>query len=90
MNPPAWLRKWVNNASHQGPALLKHHGATPLYGLLEEHLPGVWLVRISNGFLIMQRTHNNNGPDKISAHYVESLGDLAENIAAVMVAAQLK
>lgn len=79
------LRRWIYDEAVPEPI---GHGANGLLGMLAApDNPSTYSVmRIDNGFLVMRRKYNPNGPDAINAVFAADAEQLTNTLVAQMTA----
>lgn len=76
-----WLRRKIRDWLYQGELVAKSPPGILGWLQSEESNPtAVSVVAIHNGFLVMRRTYNPSGPDKIEAIHASTAEGLADII----------
>jgi hypothetical protein len=85
-----WMRKEQELRNGASPGLLRNGDHSPLAVLVQDDANrAVSVTVIRNGFLLIRRTFNPNGPDKIDALYAATAEDLGPTLVAEMAAIRL-
>jgi hypothetical protein len=85
-----WLKRILRNWLHNG-AIGIDNGNNPLLAASDSNNPAaLTVIAIENGFLVMSRKYNPNGPDSVSATFATDVDDLTGVLVSRLAQTRLK